>query len=85
MEKKSGTIANDIKEAGGKIKGEGGLEEVVKDVQTMELCNTFEHQRILIHNLIEKVLETNDKERSDTGTFFAILGESVKGIDFVKM
>lgn len=85
VEKKSGTIANDIKEAAGKIKGEGGLEEVVKDVQTMELCNTLEHQKILVHHLIEKVLETKDKDRLDTGTFLAILGETVKGIDFVKI
>merc|ERR1711879_909208 len=80
-ERKANTIYNDIQEADGDKKG--GFLAVVKDVQSMELCDTFEHQQILIHNLIEKVIEKKNEDRCHMSIFFLRMVDNIKNIDFL--
>lgn len=82
VERKANTVYNDILETdGNKTK----LVEVVKDVQGMELCDTFDHQQILVSSLIEKVIERKDKDRIGMSHFLFILADQIKQIDFDTM
>ena len=59
--------------------------DVVADVKNLELCDTAEHAQILIHALIEKVIEGKDKQREEVAKFLLVLADQIKNIEFGEM
>lgn len=59
--------------------------EIIKDIKDQELCASAEHQKILVEELIEKVIEGKENERLQMAKFFLDLIDNIKNMNFLTM
>lgn len=59
--------------------------DIIKDIKDQELCATAEHQKILVEELIEKVIEGKENERLQLAKFFLDLIDNIKNMNFLTM
>jgi len=79
LEKKTRTVLNDWQEANGEVKL---LEEVCEDILKYGLLETPDHQKLMIKQMIDHVLEKNEDSRLAMGKFFHIMADKLSGLHF---
>ena len=79
LEKKTRTVLNDWQEANGEVKL---LEEVCDDILKYGLLETPDHQKLMIKQMIDHVLEKDEKSRLAMGKFFHIMADKLSGLHF---
>ena len=79
LEKKTRTVLNDWQEANGEVKL---LEEVCDDILKYGLLETPDHQKLMIKQMIDHVLEKDEQSRLAMGKFFNIMADKLSGLHF---
>ena len=70
---------NDWQEANGEVKL---LEEVCDDILKYGLLETPDHQKLMIKQMIDHVLEKDEQSRLAMGKFFHIMADKLSGLHF---